>query len=317
MVSEVRSQRRRRSVAVAPALLDPAELPEDAPGRVRLIAVAAPADILDAPAPASAPPAVERSPSVLGAAGRLDTGCGGGCRDRRDLRDRDAPLPALNYAAATTRICGSIAECRANPTAELARRNCSPARSAVLRRPLTSTPSRAGLRGFPGGSAARSMQPGSPASTGCHASVPNGSPRCGSSRNDGRRTTVRRSVRRETRCSCSTGSVAPVASRWWSCCSTPATARSGSRRWLWGPSTLRGCNHATCSDRRCGAMQLQSSSATTIRAAIRLRARADRVVTAALRNAGALLGVPVLDHLIVAKRGHHSFRETEGWDEAA
>jgi DNA repair protein RadC len=45
--------------------------------------------------------------------------------------------------------------------------------------------------------------------------------------------------------------------------------------------------------------------------------RADRVVTAALRNAGALLGVPVLDHLIVAKRGHHSFRETEGWDEAA
>jgi hypothetical protein len=67
-VSEVRSQRRRRSVAVAPALLDPAELPEDAPGRVKLIAVAAPADILDAPA--AAPPAVvERSPSVLAAYG--------------------------------------------------------------------------------------------------------------------------------------------------------------------------------------------------------------------------------------------------------
>jgi DNA repair protein RadC len=45
--------------------------------------------------------------------------------------------------------------------------------------------------------------------------------------------------------------------------------------------------------------------------------RADRVVTAALRNAGVLLGVPVLDHLIVATRGHHSFRETESWDEAA
>jgi DNA repair protein RadC len=45
--------------------------------------------------------------------------------------------------------------------------------------------------------------------------------------------------------------------------------------------------------------------------------RADRLVTAALRNAGALLGVPVLDHLIVARRAHHSFRETEGWDEAA
>ena len=45
--------------------------------------------------------------------------------------------------------------------------------------------------------------------------------------------------------------------------------------------------------------------------------RADRVVTSALRNAGSLLGVPVLDHLIVARRGHHSFRETEGWDEPA
>jgi hypothetical protein len=67
-VSEVRSQRRRRSVAVAPALLDPAELPEDAPGRVKLIAVAAPADILDAPAPAS-PARVDRSPSLLAAGG--------------------------------------------------------------------------------------------------------------------------------------------------------------------------------------------------------------------------------------------------------
>jgi hypothetical protein len=66
VVSEARSQRRRRSVAVAPALLDPAELPDDAPGRVKLIAVAAPADILDAPAPA-APAVVERSPSLLAA----------------------------------------------------------------------------------------------------------------------------------------------------------------------------------------------------------------------------------------------------------
>jgi hypothetical protein len=57
-VSEVRSPRRRRSVAVAPALLDPAVLPEDAPGRVKLIAVAAPADIVDplgAAAPATMP----------------------------------------------------------------------------------------------------------------------------------------------------------------------------------------------------------------------------------------------------------------------
>jgi len=50
-VSEARSARRRRSVAVTPALLDPAELPEDAPGRVRLITVQAPEDILGPPAP--------------------------------------------------------------------------------------------------------------------------------------------------------------------------------------------------------------------------------------------------------------------------
>lgn len=43
--------------------------------------------------------------------------------------------------------------------------------------------------------------------------------------------------------------------------------------------------------------------------------RADRVVTAALRGAGELLGVAVLDHIIVARGGHHSFREVEGWEE--
>jgi hypothetical protein len=66
-VSEIRSPRRRRSVAVAPALLDPAELPEDAPGRVRLIAVEAPADIVDAPA--AVVPKVASGPSLLGAGG--------------------------------------------------------------------------------------------------------------------------------------------------------------------------------------------------------------------------------------------------------
>jgi hypothetical protein len=66
-VSEVRSTRRRRSVAVAPALLDPAELPEDAPGRVKLITVEAPADIVDAPA--ALPPTIARSPSLLAAGG--------------------------------------------------------------------------------------------------------------------------------------------------------------------------------------------------------------------------------------------------------
>jgi len=42
--------------------------------------------------------------------------------------------------------------------------------------------------------------------------------------------------------------------------------------------------------------------------------RADRVVTSALRAAGDLLGIAVLDHVIVSRSGHHSFREAEGWD---
>lgn len=67
MVSEVRSTRRRRSVAVAPALLDPAELPDDAPGRVKLITVEAPADILDSPAAPAAP--VPHASSLLAAGG--------------------------------------------------------------------------------------------------------------------------------------------------------------------------------------------------------------------------------------------------------
>jgi DNA repair protein RadC len=44
--------------------------------------------------------------------------------------------------------------------------------------------------------------------------------------------------------------------------------------------------------------------------------RADRVVTAALRSAAELLGIQLLDHIIVARGSHHSFRECEGWDEA-
>jgi DNA repair protein RadC len=41
--------------------------------------------------------------------------------------------------------------------------------------------------------------------------------------------------------------------------------------------------------------------------------RADRQVTAVLRQAGALVGVPVVDHIVVARHGHFSFREAEGW----
>ena len=42
--------------------------------------------------------------------------------------------------------------------------------------------------------------------------------------------------------------------------------------------------------------------------------RADRLVTAQIRAAGEMLGVNVLDHVIIARRGHHSFRDTENWD---
>lgn len=69
-MSEVRTPRRRRSVAVAPALLDPAELPEDAAGRVAIITVAAPDDIVGAPGPLAPPlPPPVTQPSFLGAAG--------------------------------------------------------------------------------------------------------------------------------------------------------------------------------------------------------------------------------------------------------
>lgn len=66
-MSEARP-RRRRSVAVAPALLDPAELPEDAAGRVTLISVDAPTDILGTPDAIPSAPAAAAAPSVLAAA---------------------------------------------------------------------------------------------------------------------------------------------------------------------------------------------------------------------------------------------------------
>ena len=43
--------------------------------------------------------------------------------------------------------------------------------------------------------------------------------------------------------------------------------------------------------------------------------RADRHVTRALRDAGALLGVELLDHLIVTATDYFSFRRDEGWDD--
>ena len=76
-MSEVRSPRRRRSVAVAPALLDPAELPEDAPGRVTLIAVDAPDDIVTAPGAAALPPVVASSSILAAGEGWIAVGIAG------------------------------------------------------------------------------------------------------------------------------------------------------------------------------------------------------------------------------------------------
>ena len=41
--------------------------------------------------------------------------------------------------------------------------------------------------------------------------------------------------------------------------------------------------------------------------------RADRQVTTALRAAADVVGLRMLDHLILARQGHYSFREAEGW----
>lgn len=41
--------------------------------------------------------------------------------------------------------------------------------------------------------------------------------------------------------------------------------------------------------------------------------RADRVVTAAVRSAAELLGIQVLDHIIVTRAAHFSFREEDDW----
>jgi hypothetical protein len=61
-VTEARPSRRRRSVARSPALVDPADVPEDAPGRVALIAVRAPADThAEGEAQTAAPPSGARA----------------------------------------------------------------------------------------------------------------------------------------------------------------------------------------------------------------------------------------------------------------
>lgn len=43
---------------------------------------------------------------------------------------------------------------------------------------------------------------------------------------------------------------------------------------------------------------------------------ADRHMTSALREAAAVIGVPLLDHLVVARRTYHSFARDDGWSDA-
>ena len=64
----LRLPRRRRSVALTPALLEPAQLADDAAGRVEIIAIRAPADVLepaDAVAEPAPPPVESRTLTLL------------------------------------------------------------------------------------------------------------------------------------------------------------------------------------------------------------------------------------------------------------
>jgi DNA repair protein RadC len=43
--------------------------------------------------------------------------------------------------------------------------------------------------------------------------------------------------------------------------------------------------------------------------------RADRQMTMALREAAAVIGIPLLDHIVVARRAYHSFARSDGWSD--
>ena len=61
---QLRLPRRRRSATRTPALLEPAQLADDAAGRVEVIAIRAPADVLEPPEPAVEPPPQRESRAV-------------------------------------------------------------------------------------------------------------------------------------------------------------------------------------------------------------------------------------------------------------
>ncbi len=64
-MSEVRLPRRRRSATRTPVLVDPADIPEDAEGRVEVLAVRAPADVVDPVDRPASPEAPAQEPSRL------------------------------------------------------------------------------------------------------------------------------------------------------------------------------------------------------------------------------------------------------------
>jgi DNA repair protein RadC len=45
--------------------------------------------------------------------------------------------------------------------------------------------------------------------------------------------------------------------------------------------------------------------------------RADRILTSAMRDAFRMVGIPLLDHIIVTRRSHFSFRAEEDWSEGS
>jgi hypothetical protein len=71
-VSEVRLPRRRRSASHTPVLVDPADIPDDAAGRVEVLAVRAPADVLDPGDHVPEPPPVEKPSRLLEAVSLAD-----------------------------------------------------------------------------------------------------------------------------------------------------------------------------------------------------------------------------------------------------
>jgi DNA repair protein RadC len=44
--------------------------------------------------------------------------------------------------------------------------------------------------------------------------------------------------------------------------------------------------------------------------------RCDRLITMALREAAGIVGVPLLDHLVIARHGFHSFAREESWTDS-